>query len=66
MKKEKKIIKAKKVKVGDRVWLRIPHNGKVDFVYKDGSVRVELDEITSKTTMGRFDPNEIKIINEDE
>jgi len=34
----------------------------VDFVYRDGSVRVELDEIASKTTMRRFDPKEIKII----
>ena len=60
----KKTQKEKKVKVGDRVWLQIPHNGTVDFVYRDGSVRVELDEIVGQTIMGKFGPEEIEIINE--
>ena len=50
MKKEKN----KKAKVGDRVWLKIPHNGKVEFVYKNGDVRIELDPIGEKTVMSRF------------
>ena len=62
-----KTLKTKRVavKVGDRVWLRIPHNGKVEKIYKDGSVRVELDEIPSGTIMERFDsqnPEEMEVI----
>mgnify|MGYP001566576305 CR=1 FL=1 len=59
MKKEKK---SKKAKVGDRVWLQIPHNGKVEFVYKNGDVRIELDPIGEKTVMSRFGPSEFSII----
>jgi len=59
---KKKTTKVNKIKIGDRVWLRIPHNGKVDFVFKNGSVRVELDEITRKTMVERFGPSEIEVI----
>lgn len=51
-----------KIKIGDRVWLTIPHNGKVEFIYKDGSLRIELDEILPKTLMSRFSKNEVRKI----
>ena len=60
MKKETR--KIKKAKIGDRVWLRIPHNGKVEFVYKNGDVRIELDPIGEKTVMSRFAASEFTIL----
>lgn len=45
---------AKKPKVGDRVWLKIPHNGTIDRIYADGAVSVLLDSIGERTSMGRF------------
>ena len=59
MKKEKKITRVKKLKIGDRVFLRIPHNGRVDCIYRDGSIQVELDEITPQTLMVKFYPKKI-------
>ena len=58
----KKEIKPKKAKVGDRVWVQIPHNGKIEFVYKNRDVRIELDPISEKTVMGRFAPFEFSVI----
>ena len=58
----KKITKPKKAKIGDRVWLQIPHNGKIEFIYKNGDVRIELDPIGEKTIMSRFAPSEFGIL----
>lgn len=49
-----------KIKIGDRVWLQIPHNGRVDFIYRNGDMRIELDEISPGTTMERFSPKEVE------
>lgn len=54
--------KIKSAKIGDRIWLRIPHNGVVEHVFKDGSVRVKIDEITKGTIMERLSLDEISII----
>ena len=59
---KKEIKKQKKAKIGDRVWLQIPHNGNVEFVYKNGDVRIELDPISEKTIMSRFAPSEFEIL----
>lgn len=53
--------KKKKVEIGDRVWLRIPHNGTVSKVFGNG-VAVDLDSIEEGTTMERFGFDEIEVI----
>lgn len=49
------------VKVGDRVWLRMPHNGTVSKVFGNG-VAVDLDPIEEGSTMERFGFDEIQIL----
>lgn len=60
--KKQKIQKERLPKVGDRIWLRVPHNGKIDFVYKNGDIRVELDPIEAGTIMGRFSREDFELV----
>lgn len=51
-----------KAKIGDRVWLKIPHNGTIEHIFKNGDIRVALDEIPAETLMERFGKNEFEIV----
>ncbi len=46
------------IKVGDRVWFRMPHNGTVTKLFWNG-VQIEPDEIEEGTVMERFGFDEI-------
>ena len=48
-----------KLRVGDRVWLRIPHTGKIAFIFKNGDLRIELNAILPQTSMERFSEKEV-------
>ena len=49
-------------KEGDRVWLRIPHNGTIEHIYGNGDIRVVLDEIPAETSMERFGKEEFSVL----
>lgn len=55
-------MKKKIPKVGDRIWLKIPHNGFIAHIFKDGSIRARLDEISDGTIIERISADEFEVI----